>query len=268
MVAIDAQYHTVCLTKFYKHGQTVNQNREQSAATGEAHGIALAELVMHIESFRETSDTRPVFSMTDIKKLYSARLQELGFPEEQVHSTRLKLRLLAAISDLRAHTQGREVLLAFDQDIGKALKQVCEQDFDSQALILAKAPKIVRHDIFAQKQIFNRTFSKDCQNESTPSSLTALVSMVLSEPDIKAQTTLTEHPQSQACKAISQLLIYNCTKVNSTKADNVNYSSHHHNRDRETPIPIYLALKIHGETRKRGLIDILHSLEFAYHMTA
>ena len=106
--------------------QTVNQNREWSTATVEAHGIAFAELVMHIESFWETSDTRPVFSMTDIKKLYSARLQELGFPKEQVHTTRLKLRLLAAISDLTVHTQGREVLLAFDQDIGNALKEVCD----------------------------------------------------------------------------------------------------------------------------------------------
>ena len=82
MVAIDAQYHTSCLAKFHKGGQTVNQNREQNTATGEAHGIAFTELVMHIESFRETSDTRPVFSMTDIKKLYSARLQKLGFPEK------------------------------------------------------------------------------------------------------------------------------------------------------------------------------------------
>ena len=55
-------------------------------ATGEAHGIAFAELVMHIESFRETGDTRPVFTMTELKKLYSAHLQELGFLEEQVHT--------------------------------------------------------------------------------------------------------------------------------------------------------------------------------------
>ena len=195
----------------------------------------------------------------------------------QKNTTRLKLRLLAAISDLRAHTQSREVLLAFDQDIGNALKQDCDQDFDSEALILANAAKIVL------ELMFNGTFSKDCQNESTPSSLTALVSMVLSGPNIKPQT-LTEHPQSHACTAISQLLIcnstkvmctaisqflmYNSTKVNITKADNVHYSSHRHNKDKETPIPIYLTLKIHAETGKSGLIDTLHNLELSYHMIA
>ena len=37
-------------------------------------------------------------------------------------------------------------------------------------------------------------------------------------------------------------------------------STHRHNRDRETPAPIYLALKIHGETRKKGLVDTLHNM--------
>ena len=33
-----------------------------------------------------------------------------------------------------------------------------------------------------------------------------------------------------------------------------------HSRDRETPLPLYVALKIHAVTRRRGLIDILFHL--------
>ena len=33
-----------------------------------------------------------------------------------------------------------------------------------------------------------------------------------------------------------------------------------HRRERECPLPVYTALKIHGETRKRGLVDEMHKL--------
>ena len=33
-----------------------------------------------------------------------------------------------------------------------------------------------------------------------------------------------------------------------------------HGRDRECPLPVYTALKIHRETRKKGLVDIMHKL--------
>ena len=31
-----------------------------------------------------------------------------------------------------------------------------------------------------------------------------------------------------------------------------------HRRERECLLPVYIALKIHGETRKRGLVDVMH----------
>ena len=37
-------------------------------------------------------------------------------------------------------------------------------------------------------------------------------------------------------------------------------SSVRHNRSRETPLPLYLALKISAVTRSRGLVDTLYSL--------
>ena len=34
----------------------------------------------------------------------------------------------------------------------------------------------------------------------------------------------------------------------------------HHRRERECPLPVYTALKIHGETRKRSLVNVMHKL--------
>ena len=61
---------------------------------------------------------------------------------------------------------------------------------------------------------------------------------------------------SNGAKTISQLIVFNSIRSSKNHVS----SNHRHNRDRETPAPIYLALKIHGETRKRGLVDTLHNM--------
>ncbi|KAH3846278.1 hypothetical protein DPMN_088577 [Dreissena polymorpha] len=75
--------------------------------------------------------------------------------------------------------------------------------------------------------------------------------MILDGPKIKDQSE-GEHTQSCASIAISQLIVFNSLKSSGTDA------FRRHSKDRETPLPIYLALKVHGETRKRTLIDTLY----------
>ena len=45
---------------------------------------------------------------------------------------------------MRAYTKGRDILMAFEDDIGAALDKVCELDRDSDAVHLARAAHIVR----------------------------------------------------------------------------------------------------------------------------
>ena len=44
--------------------------------------------------------------------------------------------------DLTAHTQGKHILLVFNDTIGDAIRKACEQDYDSEALHLARVAKI------------------------------------------------------------------------------------------------------------------------------
>lgn len=257
MVAIDAKYHAKCLAQLYKKTQLSRKDSLESSSERLLHGIAFAELVSYIETYRESMEAKPVFSMGDLKNLYISRLQKLGVNDVQVHTTRLKNRILAAIPDLRAHTEGREVLLAYDQDIGAALKQACNEDFDSEALTLAKASKIIRRDVFKLKQAFNGRFPTDCQETAVPSTLTALVNMILAGPNIKEQS-VQDKPTSPANQTISQLIVFNSLKCSKHQVSSS--TTHRHSKERETPASIYLALKIHGETRKRGLVDTLHNM--------
>ena len=83
------------------------------------HGIALAELVSYIEEAREEkSDDALVLKLADLAKMYTQRLEQLGADVSgRLHTTELKNRILAQFPDMQAYKQGRDVLLAFNEDI-------------------------------------------------------------------------------------------------------------------------------------------------------
>ena len=59
-----------------------------------------------------------------------------------VHTTSLKDPILAVIPELQ--TEGMDILILYDEDIGIALKQVCNDDSNSAALILPKVYTLFR----------------------------------------------------------------------------------------------------------------------------
>ncbi|KAG0726780.1 hypothetical protein GWK47_004188 [Chionoecetes opilio] len=80
--------------------------------------------------------------------------------------------------------------------------------------------------------------------------------MILDGANIKHQTKLANTSTTTAALTVSQLLVFNRVK----HARSVESTLVRHNRERETPLPLYLSLKIHAVTRSRGLIDTLFSL--------
>ena len=192
MHALDAQYHRKCFIALYnrmrKHCKDDARFIGDNLMSVEA--VALAELVSHMEESALDDDTVPVYKLSDLIKLYTERLRQLGVEVSgRINSTRFKNRLLTAVPDLRAHVGGKEVLLTYDIDIGAAITFACENFFDSDAIILAKAAKIVRRELFEQKQKFNGSFSKDCQKTAVPDVLLSLMRMILEGPNIKHCTT-------------------------------------------------------------------------------
>jgi hypothetical protein len=106
-------------------------------------------------------------------------MEQLGIKlDTRVNTIRLKERLLAQIPDLQAQTQGRNVLLAFSDNIGAALAKACEWDNDSDAVHLGHAAQIVHCHMFVEQKPFTG-FQEGCQRESVPNLLLALVNMIL-----------------------------------------------------------------------------------------
>ena len=209
-----------------------------------------------LEDMSSDEDSAPVFKMIDITELYTERLKQLGLTvEARFHTTRLKNRLLSALPDLRPHSHGRDILLSFEKDIGPALMMASHPDSD--AMHLMRAVQVVRKEIFDSKFCFDGAFQANCQQAAVPASLLALVNMILAGANIKHQTQMFHTTTTQPALAISQFMFFNSVK-NARHVDSP--SSACHCRSQETPLPLYLSLKIHAVTRSRGLIDTLFNL--------
>ena len=93
---------------------------------------------------------------------------------------------------------------------------------------------------------FDGSFDQTSEHDAVPPSLMALIRMTVDGPNIMCQSDVSAC--TRAALSISQLLIFNSVKNN-------RYTHlAHHKHDCETPLPLYVALKIHATTLKRTLV--------------
>ena len=97
---------------------------------------------------KSSSEGPAIFRLADMVNLYRQRLEQLGMETPDINSTRLKDKLLAEIPELKPHKKGRDVLLAFQKDVGFALSQASDY---GDAMTFAKAAKILRRHMLDHK---------------------------------------------------------------------------------------------------------------------
>ena len=131
-MALEAKYHAKCLVALYtkaERAESVNKASVSSRHESMCHAIALADIVSYMEDCKYDQSVIPVFPMPEIVNMHSDRLKQLGIDHlSTIHSTKLKDTILANVTDLQAHKEGRVNLLAFNEDVGPALKKACEDD--------------------------------------------------------------------------------------------------------------------------------------------
>ena len=205
---------------------------------------ALVELFTYIENCVEEGTF--YFNFSALHQLYEERLQCLGVDKE-INRTRFKEQLSSSILP-RAQEQsdGKHKILAFDLGMQK-MKQALACDYEGDAQLLAKAAKIVRRDIVLHNGF---KFESGCQKESVPSTLKTLVSMLLNGANLKHQDSI----YSQASLTISQSILFNFKKCASSS------SKSRHSLYREPPLPLYIGMMIHTETRSKKTVTELHDM--------
>ena len=144
--------HATCLLDFYRRANKATLGKSYSEDERRYYGIALSQLVSYMVEAAEADENVVIFKLSDLTKMYAKFLTEFGLKiEGRIHSTRLKNRLLAQFEDLREQREGKEVILAFSNDIGGALHDAASINYNKEGAILAEADKIIRRDIFRQE---------------------------------------------------------------------------------------------------------------------
>ena len=254
MVSREALHHKSCLTKYSnKYRSFVRQKSKKEMEKSKLQTIVLSEVIIYIEEvLANSSDIAPSIKLSDVVKFYDNRLTELNVElPNRTNSTHLKSSILEQCPSLSSTQVGRDVYLAYSDDIGAALHFAKENSINSQAYVLAKAAQIVRKEILSMKQSFKGTFSRNCQKEAVPKTLLSLINSILGGSKLKGEGDVDEMTLTSAL-TVSQFLMFNCVKERGNTGNKVR-----HNTERETPLPIYLGLMLHSMTRSRKIIDIL-----------
>ena len=242
LIAIDAKYHHLCLVSLY------NRTRDKETRQNVDHhkrleALAYEQTKAHIEAYyesRENTDQAKIFPMSHLCNIYKGFLEQYGLPT-YVHTSRLSEQLLKDLPYMTAVKQGKDKILIFKDDIGEAIKIACSDgDYNKEARNLIKAAKILRQEILLMKTNFDGRL--ESPDKTVPEILKSFFKMIIKGNE-NQQNVLT----------LAQLLCFNTKKRFSQNA-----THHRHTPEREPSFPLYISLKVHSETRKKGLIDMLH----------
>ena len=246
LIAQEMKYHLKCLTSLgncYKsHVRKLNQEEDKAHTAEENMNISrvFVELVSYIEKTVQSGTS--LFKLSEIHFLYMNRLKDFGISK----GTRLKERLLEHFPEADEQCDGRNTIITFNKGVQSILREALkERDFSEDANILAKAATIIRTDIFNHGNFkFTGCFQSNCQENSVPSSLKLLISLIVNGPNLKDQ----DQCETQACLTVGQAIVYNTKK----RASDSCAVKTRHSPDREPPLPIYIGLNIHQVTGTRN----------------
>ncbi|KAK3910021.1 Microtubule-associated protein VP7 [Frankliniella fusca] len=244
----EMMYHKKCYSNYLNRIRSQQkENSTESCAQSQAHGVVLARLISHMHEVRIDSPVSqpPAFKMSQLARIYGAEMEELGVSCD-VHSTRLRERLLQECPELESTGKcGQDILIACRRDIDWTIRDSCRRDYDDEGCFLSRSADIIRKDLFSDSQKGHR---------EPPISLKYLCKMILQGPALRSEEQ-TEEDFDQIVNSMADLMAYHAVK----KVQG-NGKFRRHNSRQDTPTPVYVATKLYGETRKKDLVEIYHSI--------
>lgn len=257
LVSNELKYHLECLTKYRndyrgyrrQNSPTRADQRKLNQRAKMVNSRAFVELVTYMEESAEEGTY--LFKLSNLHNMFEERLKDFGI-DTTIHKTRLKDKILKHFchQGLEEQSDGKSIILAFPAGIQQLLKDAfLIHDYDEEARLFARVAKICREEILKEKITFSGEFNPGCQQEITPSTR-LLMSMLIYGPNLAGSVN-----DSQACLTLTQLLVHNCKKKGNVETKHQRYSP-----DREPPVPLYVGLSLHTQTRSKTLVDQMANL--------
>ena len=249
MIALNAMYHLKCLTNLYRKADAVDHSSEETYNCKIAKAQAFQELADYIEEHRGSG---VILMMTDLKTLYENRLASLGYPDTQSHTTRLKQDILSLFSDITAHQKPPGCWeFVFKKDLYEVLHEM-KDNTTPDVRTLVRAARILRRDMLQKKQLFTGSYTSTSEADSVTPLLRSFLHMMLDGTGIR-QTVDAPASSEKIVSSLAQTIMFNSVGKRSDKPE----SGIRHHRERETPQPIMLAMKVHMKSGKANLVDTL-----------
>ena len=157
LIAKETKYHLNCLTSlrnlYRSHIRRLNQEEEKARTAEENMNISrvFVELISYIE--KAVNSGTLFFKLSEIHSLYMDRLKDFNV-SRQFHKTRFKERLQEHFPEAQEQHDGRNTIIAFSKSMRSMLRDALKsRSFSEDAIILAKAAKIIREDIFSHNNV-------------------------------------------------------------------------------------------------------------------
>ena len=249
-------YHKSCYRKLANEARAAKSKKSKETKTTPLpyDPLVMAELIAFIQC------NGSVMKLADLRNLYSQRLQQVrsDWLTVNIHPTRFKEHLLLKLGDeWQVYTKGRDVLLSTKSKAGSLMLESLTQELsEEEAKKIVEVGLLLRKHILSSQAPFMGSFSSKCLSESVPNSLLTLLQVLLE--GTSSIQNMEDHETASArirvACTLSQLLISNAAKQ-ATNAHNL-YQMH----DKETPVPLYIGLKLHSHDRLKNVIREFHQL--------
>lgn len=257
LVSNELKYHLHCLTRYrndyrgYRRQSSPSRadQRELNQQSRMIQSRTFIELITYMEESAEEGTY--LFKLSTLHNLFEKRLRDFSM-EITINKTRLKDKIIEHFSQqgLEEKSDGKCTILAFPAGIQQLLKDAfLFHDYDEEAKLFARVAKICREEILKEKITFCGEFNPGCQQEITPSTR-LLMSMIIYGPNLAGSVK-----DSQPCLTLTQLLVHNCKKKGDIETMHQRYSP-----DREPPVPLYVGLNLHTQTRSKTLVNQMANL--------
>ena len=251
----ELNYHNNCLTAFH------NRYRDKMAKKQAEHNLAMTteihfrKILMYIKEQRAQGTS--FFTVCTLEKMYSELLQSDGIlytPHVSRFANRLKTGLEPFFengAEIEIRSINRSLTLCFASSVNEIIdKEYSNPVTFVQSLVKSVAP--IRDAMSKVRNTFSNSLQPNCGSMSVPVELQILCSLLIDgcNPNVKGF--------SQCSKTVSQLVMFQYRKMSHSSSDV--QSSRRHLRDRETPKPIYIGLKLFATVRSKNIIQRLHFL--------
>lgn len=239
LVAIEAKYHRNCYTTFNRQYQELLQRSEPVQVSEDMEATIENELFQFIKE--EIAGARKIFALEDLTDIMTERLQQHGI-QKTVNCTRLKNRILEQFPDLTEEKGVRNrVFLVCSETARKVISDACHTP-EEESRILLMAASILRKAVLDHDTsfTFRGSFPAGCEESAVPPRLKYFFRQLLAGPKSSPAKN-----NSRPVLTVSQLAMLNMISLPK-------------NLKCEPPLGVFLALKVHSQTRSKKLVELLH----------